>query len=422
MIGSLRRKFILINMALVSLVLLIAFSAICASSYQRVKGDTFKVMRRMAEGEPGAAPPPLDIGERPPRPAAPMLPVFAVAVGEDGEVTAVSKEGVEVTDQLVQQVTARALATGSREGCLADLRLRFLRLDTPQGTRLAFADTSHEREQMASLLLTLSLVGAGGLAAFYLVSLFLSSWALRPVEKAWEQQKQFVADASHELRTPLAVILANTGILLSHRQDPIQQHLKWVEHTQAEAARMAELVEDLLFLARSDAPQAPQPHAPFHLSEELLGCVLRFESLAFEQGVSLASDIAPGIVLDGDRDQVRRLALILLDNACKYAGRGGEARVSLRAVHGHARLEVHNSGEPIPPQHLARIFERFYRPDDARSRGHGGYGLGLAIARAIVENHRGRISADSSAERGTTFVVELPLTWREPAGKGGGSR
>ena len=125
------------------------------------------------------------------------------------------------------------------------------------GIRLAFADTGGERRALSSLLLTSLLVGAGGLTAFFFISLFLSHWVLRPVKNAFEQQRQFIADASHELKTPLTVILANTNILSSHRTEPIEQQIKWVDSVHEEAQRMKRLVDDLLFLARADAGRTP---------------------------------------------------------------------------------------------------------------------------------------------------------------------
>lgn len=177
--------------------------------------------------------------------------------------------------------------------------LRFLRQDTPSGTRIAFADMSSGRSTMRGLMLTSLLVGIGGLAAFFGISLFLSAWALRPVERAWEQQRQFVADASHELKTPLTVILANTGILLSHKGNTIEAEQRWVENTKEEASRMKTLVDELLFLARMDAAHTPVL-VPLDLSDVVMSRLLPFESVAYEQGITLDSRIDPGILVSGD--------------------------------------------------------------------------------------------------------------------------
>ena len=273
---------------------------------------------------------------------------------------------------------------------------------------MAFADQSWESSSLRTLILNCLLVWALAMAAFFFVGLFLSSLALRPVEPAWKQQRQFVADASHELKTPLTVILANTGIVLAHPSDTVAVQSKWLEYTQEEARQMKGLVEDLLFLAKSDAARQEFQTAQVDLSELVQGCLLPFEPVAFEAGVRLDAQVDPGLMLTGDEAQLRRLVRILLDNGVKYAGAEGAVSLTLTRQQDKLRLTVRNTGTPIPPEHLPHLFERFYRADAARNRAQGGYGLGLAIARAIVEHHRGRISVSSSAESGTVFTVLLP--------------
>ncbi len=409
MIRKLRRKFIFINMTLISLVLIIVFASICFFSYQRTKAESYDVMQRVINSDIGMPPPPVEIGNRPPKKAMPMLPVFSALLDDQGKIISAARENVAVSDEMIAEVSERVLASGRQEGILYDQRLRFLLKQTPEGVRIAFADMTRELEAMTNLMITLLLVGAGGLAAFFLISLFLSGWALNPVEKAWEQQRRFVADASHELKTPLTVILANTGILLAHRQDTIDRQSKWVEYTQAEANRMKKLVDDLLFLAKSDAAQAPALQTSMNFSDVVWSCFLHFESVAYEQGIIIKSEIAPDITLTGDEGQLNQLAVILLDNACKYAGKSGTVTLTLKRLQESVLLTVSNTGAPIPAEHLNHIFERFYRSDSSRSREQGGYGLGLAIAKAIVENHRGRISVESSEAAGTTFSVNFPL-------------
>jgi len=170
---------------------------------------------------------------------------------------------------------------------------------------------------------------------------------------------------------------------------------------------MKGLVEDMLFLAKSDATRDPIPHMPFNFSDTVWSCLLPFESVAFEKGVTLDSEVAPDLTLKGDSGQMKQLVSILLDNACKYAGSPG--RVFLKLEGGEKiTLSVQNTGDPIPPEDQEHIFERFYRADKARVHSEGGYGLGLAIAKTITESHRGRIEVQSDAEHGTTFTVTLP--------------
>lgn len=415
MIRRLRRKFILINLLLVGVVLTVVFVLLVASNARRYADQSQAAMRmalswREDENprfEIGAPPPdhnPSDEGSR-----FTMVPVFVVTV-EDGVVTSINDGGqVEVSRETAELAAAEALASGEDSGILRRLNLRFQLETRPDGTvRVAFADQSWESSSLRTLILNCLLVWALAMAAFFFVGLFLSSLALRPVETAWKQQRQFVADASHELKTPLTVILSNTGIVLAHPSDTVSAQSKWLEYTQEEARQMKGLVEDLLFLAKSDAARQEFQTTQVDLSELVQGCLLPFEPVAFEAGGRLDAQVDPGLILTGDEAQLRRLVRILLDNGVKYAGAEGAVSLTLTRQQDKLRLTVRNTGAPIPPEHLPHLFERFYRADAARNRAQGGYGLGLAIAKAIVEHHRGRISVSSAVESGTVFTVLLP--------------
>ncbi|WP_306569465.1 cell wall metabolism sensor histidine kinase WalK [Faecalispora jeddahensis] len=409
MIQKLRRKFVLINMSLVFSVLLIVFSVFLYTNYQRLENTSKNDMKMALTRTSEKTPPKFEIGGSKPQDLPPTTPIVCAVLDSDGEILKTVGQNAEISQQVLEQAVQQALEANTREGTISSLDLRFLRQDMPSGVKIAFADRSHERDSIRSLLLSALLVGAGGLFAFFLISLYLARWALRPVERAWEQQRQFVADASHELKTPLTVILANIGILLSHRESTIEQQLKWVEYTGTEATRMKQLVDDLLFLAKSDARRMPPPQTPVDLSNIAWSSLLPYESVAFEQGVTLNSSIAPNLFILGDSGRLQQLIVILLDNACKYAGEHGVVTLTLEQVQSKARLMVNNTGALIPMDQLEQIFERFYRLDQSRARKTEGYGLGLSIAKTIVEAHGGKISAVSSAGAGTSFIVTLPL-------------
>lgn len=408
MIPQLRRKFILINMSLVSLVLIIVFIAIGFSSYERTKSESMMAMDKLLDRKSSDEPWFMEIGgDKKPDGHGPLIPAFSVILDDKMKVKEISRENVSVDDAIVRNLVTLVQSTGTQSGTLWQDKLRYLVRNTPEGTKVAFADMNREVEVLTDLLWDLLLVGTGALGAFGAISIYLSHWALKPVEHAWDQQKRFVADASHELRTPLTVILANTGILLSHREDRISDQVKWIEHTEAEALRMKKLVEDLLFLAKSDADHKPILKEPVNLSDALWNAVLPFESIAYENGVTIDAEIQPGVTVQGDEGQLKQLAVILVDNACKYAGSGGRVSVKLTQQKGCAHLVVNNTGSLIPPEDLPHLFDRFYRVDSARTREQGGYGLGLAIARSIVESHGGTLSAHSTEMEGTTFRVRL---------------
>lgn len=459
MIKKLRRKFVIINMSLVAVILCVVLGMFCFTRIHSFRAESEMAMRQMLDssrskeppsdgnapalGSPNPAtadsgsetgnssetsdsennaqnpqPPSLDFGPGGRNPAFNSVPVFLVTLDKNNEITDTSSSGsYTVTDTLSEAAVSAALAVSEDQGYLSDLKLRFIKQNTPEGTKIAFADTVQETRALGELVIQCVIMLLLFLLCFLLVSIFLARWALRPVETAWEQQNQFIADASHELKTPLTVILANLRILLSHKDATIREELQWVESTQEEAGRMKKLVENLLFLARSDARSTPMVYSTFSFSDLILGCLLTFEPVAFEQGVMIEDHISEDISLTGDASQIRQLVAILLDNACKYAGNttGGETddkkvTVTLVSENDRIRLTVHNRGKAIPEEDLPHLFERFYRTDKSRARTDGGYGLGLAIAQTIAKNHRGKITVVSAENLGTSFTVTLPVS------------
>lgn len=406
MIRKLRRKFVLSNMLLVSIVLVLVFIAVCSVYHHMLRGETEQALRQMTDMRAGEERRKPLLGGPMDKPAIDHVPAFAVLLDADGAVQSIlGRENVAISDDTVTSAVGQALADGGEAGTLRGMALRFLRTSTPEGEKIAFADSSHERVGMRNLILISLGTGILSMGAFFLISLFLARQTLEPVEQAWAQQRRFVADASHELKTPLTVILANLGVLLAHPDDPIREQRQWVDNSREEAVRMKGLVEDMLFLARSDADQTPMVSERVNLSDLLWSSLLSFEPVAFEQGVELHSNVEPDIFLQGASSQLQQLFAILLDNAVKYAGERGKVWVTLARQEGKCVLSVKNTGEPIPEESLAHVFDRFYRVDAARAREHGGYGLGLAIARSIAEGHGGRITAESSRAEGTVFRV-----------------
>ena len=344
------------------------------------------------------------------------LPVLWVDVGSDGVWLGSNESQLSFDTDALNQVVSDALASdseGMSEGRLDDEHLTWRCISTSRGWRIAVADTSSIDSARSSQLVGDLRLAAAGLLLLFGVALLLSRWALRPVERAWEQQHQFVADASHELKTPLAVILANTQILSDDSSGIPEQSRRWVRSTSEEAERMKGLVEGLLELARTEeGAGSARRNVDVDLSGTVEGEALQFDAVAFERGCTIDTDIQDGLHVTGDPDQLERLVKTLLDNACKYAASGTQVGVTLARQGSVAELAVTNHGEPIDPEDLPHLFDRFYRSDKARARSTGGFGLGLAIAKGIAESHGGKIWATSSAEAGTRFCVRLPLASR----------
>ena len=260
--------------------------------------------------------------------------------------------------------------------------------DGTQLYKIAFVSESSLVTAFNSQLITSLAVGGAALIVLFLICLYLAGWALRPVEAVWAQQRRFISDASHELKTPLTVILANLDIMRRHGADTVDAQRQWLDSTDDEARRMKKLVEDLLTLARLD--EAGQTAPEIELADVDL------------------SDIAPEIAVRGDGNRLRQLVTILLDNAVKYAGPHGRIDVRLSAQKDRATLSVANTGDPIDPESLAHLFDRFYRADEARTGAKAGYGLGLSIAQSIARHHGGELTAASDAANGTVFTFTIP--------------
>jgi signal transduction histidine kinase len=415
MISKLRKQFILINMSCVTVIMAIVLTAFCTASYHQACGDTVSSLQSMLDSSFRAEPPDAKDNNIPRRkpddkssPQA-RTPMFGVMIENGGEAALVKAENITVDDELMDAAVKYVQTRDDEEGIISELNLRYMRRNTMHGEAIVFADRTNETSTLKNTVITSIGVGVGGLIAFFIASLLLSGIALKPVKTAWENQRRFVADASHELKTPITVILANMNILSGNADDTVGSQMKWIQNTREEASRMKVLVEDMLFLAKGDARKNEVSLLPVNISELIIGCVLQFEPVAFERGVSIEENTAPDTVVEGDGVQLKQLFGILLDNACKYADDGTKITVSLTKEASWASVRVNNRGAVIPSEDAAHIFERFYRAEKSRVRKTGGYGLGLSIAQSITQSHGGKISMTSDAENGTTFTVRLPL-------------
>ena len=322
-------------------------------------------------------------------------------------ITATGSDLYDLSDEdFLRELVLAAQADGKNDGLLSSYHLRFFRAVTPDGEKYVFADTSAEQATLKSLIRTSVLIGLGSLAVFFALSVLLARWAVRPVELAWRQQKQFVADASHELKTPLSVILTNAELLQSAQGEETRQ--RFSANVLTAATQMRALVSGLLGLARSDQAGLSSARERLDWSKTVLDACLPFEPVFFERGLTFSYDVEPGLFVLGDAAQLSRCVDILLDNAQKYTEPGGDVHLALsRCGKARCRLCVSSTGEPLSPADCRKIFERFARLDGARHRD-GSYGLGLSIAESIVSRHGGKIRAEG-ADHENRFFIDLPL-------------
>ena len=265
-----------------------------------------------------------------------------------------------------------------------------------------FLDSSQQlRSVMTTALLSLAVM-AGCVALVYLIVVLCSRRAIEPVVQANRKQKQFITDASHELKTPITVIATSLKLL---EMDVGQQ--KWIDKARAQTEKLRELVASLVTLSRMDEEDSPLHPQDFPISDAVRETAESFADFAESKGHVLQLDIAPGLTYCGDEYAVRQLVSILLDNAARYAAPGAPILLSLQKARRGVVLRERNDCEGLDPAVLDRLFDRFYRPDEARSAAGGGFGIGLSIARSIAEGHRGSIRAKSADDgRAIEFIAE----------------
>lgn len=399
MLKKLRIKFVCINMVLVTVLLCIILGMVVNFTSSSLEAESLQMMRTL-DSAPNRSSGIGDIRREI------RLPYFQVHMSAHGEIIGISGNLYDLTDEeQIRQVVAHAMSSDEESGILSDYSLRFLKIETPAGLMLVFADMSSEEAALSSLIRNCIIIGIVGFVLFLFLSLWLANWAVKPVDQAWIQQKQFVADASHELKTPLTVIMTNAELLQNPDASPRAQ-LDYAGNILTMSQQMRHLVESLLELARADNGAVRTAFTQLNLSEVIGEGLLPFEPLYFEKGLVLESQLQPEILVQGSAEHLKQVVEILLDNAMKYAFPGGAIFVSLHRQGKHALLSVSNPGPAIEGADLKNIFKRFYRVDRSRSRD-GSYGLGLSIAETVIHDHRGRIWAESR-DGINTFYVQLP--------------
>lgn len=275
----------------------------------------------------------------------------------------------------------------------------------PYGYFVVFLDRTSDLELETRLSKASTIIFLISLIFAFFITLLISLWSLKPVNEAYSKQKQFIADASHELKTPIAVINTNLDVLSQEYPDN-----KWISYIRDENLRMGTLVKDMLFLAQNDAGKINAVRTSFDVCHLVSFSVLPLECMIFEAHKTLEINVPDKeIFIEGYEAELKRAIIILLDNAIKHTPEGGKIRVSVEEVRNHVYIKVYNTGRGIPPEEIDKIFLRFYRADTSRSRETGGYGLGLAIAKAIVENHKGKISVESCYMKDAEFIISIPL-------------
>jgi len=396
LLKKLRLKFVLITMTIVVAMLMTIFITVyhfTKSDLNRQSSTMLRELTQSVQKAGGMTRPNREVS----------LPYFIINIHLNGDVHFVGYTSYDLNDNaLLQDLIQKVYRSEERSGTLSEYELLYSTVSGMGTQSIVFLDVSSHGDTLSSLIQICGLIGLGAILVFLVMSILLAKWAVKPVQTAWDQQKQFISDASHELKTPLTVIMSNAELLQTEPENQPQLTQSILTMSQ----RMRALVEGMLELARSDNGQSKMQLEPLDFSRLVETAVLPFEPVLFERQQLLETAAESEIKVRGSQEHLQRVLGVLLDNAAKY-GTPGTVTVTLRRSGADSCiLSVANPGIPIEKQQQSKIFDRFYRGDTARTEG-GSFGLGLPIAKTIVENHKGKIWVQSNPT-GNCFCIQLP--------------
>ena len=306
----------------------------------------------------------------------------------------------ELSDTKAQKYITAILEEDLDTGMLNSYQ--FYQTDKHNGKIIVFTDKSYEMDMLKQLKRTTIIIGSIALVILSALAYLLSKKSIQPIKIAFDKQKQFVSDASHELKTPLTVISTNADVL----EGEIGQN-RWLTYIKSQTERMSVLVNDLLNLTRLENNTAELERKYFNMSKAIVNTALPFECQAFESNKKFEVDVADNIMLCGSEKHIKQMAAIFIDNALKYSNEGGTVRVSLKKIGDKKVLSIYNTGDGIKEEDKEKIFERFYRSDESRNRATGGYGLGLAIAKSIIDKHKFKVNIINQPGKSVCFMISM---------------
>ena len=419
MIRDLRKKFILVAMLSTMLVLTAIMGVVNFSNYREML-DRADEMTALLEQNDGKFPEEPSWHEQDDTETPPAKPendekdksrfsvetpfetrYFTVTVDENGEVTDCDLDRIAAVDEeTAEEYTQTAQQKNKTTGFQGIYRYRVT--ETEDGAKYVFLDCRREISNFRTVLVTTISVSLLGLAAVFVLVVIFSRMVFRPVEESIQKQKRFITDASHELKTPLTIIDANIEVMEMESGES-----QWTKSTRKQIQRLSGLVQQLVTLSRLDEEKGLEEKCEFNLSEAVSECVQPYESLAQTREKNLTLNIEEDITYTGDERSIRQLAGIFMDNAVKYSSENGNITLTLKKKGKKIFLEVYNDADDLPQGKLDVLFERFYRLDSSRNSGTGGSGIGLSVAKAIVQAHKGKITAENKNGRGLTITVIL---------------
>ena len=403
MIKRLRYKFIAVTMGALIIVFAVVFLMLNVFMQTNSSRNTEDLLETVARQDGFVFPPKNEQGRRnDPPPEHNTMRVgrfFYVKTDENGTVIETNFEMMfNFTRNEAMEYTQNALNKNHKKGNIENMQ--YLVCEKSYGKIIVFAERSIEMQMLSQLTETSLWVASSTFIILFGFSLILSKWAVKPVADAFKKQRQFVSDAGHELKTPLTVISANVDVL--ENEIGVNSRL---ENIKLQSDRMNVLIHNLLSLAKTDEGNMKIAMSEFNISYAVQNVSLEFESRAFEESKMFSYDIKEGLLYIGNQQQIRQLVSILVDNAIRHSKINGEIKVTLKSYNGRPALCVYNTGNGISNMEKDKIFDRFYRSDESRSRESGGYGLGLSIAKAITDAHKGKITVAGNTGEWISFTV-----------------
>ncbi|MBQ7574113.1 MAG: HAMP domain-containing histidine kinase [Clostridia bacterium] len=439
MFKKLRNSYLITNSIIIAALLALCFGAVYIMVYRNVTSNTAHRLEReiaMCEGqdsrnnqanqrpqEDKTPPAPIDDEKREQEiggmfldEATAFMPAFSIKCDANGNITAVNM-GFNTEEDFYSELVPDLIASDTEKGTIHSATSegesntwQYQIKKTADSYIIAFVEVSRENSFLKGLLLVLILTMIIATFGAVMISWLFANRSIKPIEEAYNKQKQFIADASHELKTPLAAINTNLDVLMSHADSTIAEERKWLIYIKDETKRMIKLTQDLLYLTRTENTQDNTVYSKISWTQIANNAVMLMEARAFENGQTITQDISDGIFVTASDDKLKQLCLILVDNAIKYTPNGENIIITLNKKGNDAVFTVKNTGIGIKDDDIAHLFDRFYRADKSRTNDKTfGYGLGLPIAKAITKSLDGHISVSSKENEYTEFKVKLPL-------------
>ncbi|MHB8127955.1 MAG: sensor histidine kinase [Mobilitalea sp.] len=410
MINKLKRKFILITMGSLALVMVLLVGSINAIFIYQMENKANGVIRILAENQ-GRFPkfekekPPLgdpSFGFEMNAETQFETRYFVVEVSEEGSVLEINTSHIAAVSSEDAIEYADKVMSGNKDSGYKDI-YKYKVVDQTDGYMIVFMDRRSQIQTANIFLLTSCGVALGTLLLVFILVSGFSKKAINPILESMEKQKQFITDAGHEIKTPLAIISANADVL-----ELTGGESEWITSIRNQILRLDKLVKNLLMLSKMEEGNTKLEFTDFDLSEAVYEAAGPFETIAKTQNKKFVMDIQPGLKIHGNESDIHQLVSTLVDNAMKYSNEEGTIKVAAFASKKGTKIEVYNTleyKENLVKEDLNKLFDRFYRGDSSRSRDTGGYGIGLSIAKSIVEAHHGKISAKSEDGKSICFKI-----------------